>query len=361
MNRATQPVVIKQTIAERFTLPFLMRSVCWTLLVIVVCTLFAGCRSFRQQKHQQAELTTARQFSLRGADALQQQKYDVAEALFSESLRHSPTDERAHWGLAEVLYHRGDCQAAATHLQEASRTSGNNPDLLVRLGEMQMEEGKSEQAMVQADMALAVDWQHARAWELRGRVLESRSQWQEAQEAYHRSLMSQPNNPSVQIALAKIYQVSGRPQRALATLERMSDLQNPQYNAASTWALKGAALVSLGQFEESRVCLREASQRATNKDQQVFLQVAQLQAELGDLADARVNLGRVLSQDPNNPVALNVQQQLEQMFRQLPAASETVATTEKSNIITTSGGKGLPTNPLPNSFIGNPGGVRPSN
>lgn len=332
-----------------------------TAIAVAVCGSLGGCRAFRQKRDDPSALTMARQFSLRGADALQQQKYNDAEALFSESLRLSPTDERAHWGLAEVLYQRGDCQAAAVHLQEAAQTSGNNPDLLVRLGEMQMKAGKSDQAMIQADLALSVDWQHARAWELRGRVLESRSQWQEAQEAYHRSLMSQPNNPSVQISLANIYQRSGRPQRALATLERMSDLQNPHYDSTTIWLLKAAALASLGQVKESRLCLKEASQRASSKDLDLFLQMAQLQAEIGDLADARVSLGRVLSQQPQNPQALSIQQHLEQKFRELPVSSQSVATTQTADILTVSGSIKPQLNLLPTSPTANSPGPRPTN
>lgn len=271
-------------------------------------------------------LATARQLRLRGADALQQQKYSDAETLFSESLRHSPNDEQAHWGLAEVLYQRGECNQAAQHMNEAAKISGNDPARLVRLGEMQMEAGQADLAMIQADMALASDWQHAKAWELRGRVLEKRGQSQEAMEAYHRSLLSQPNNPAVQLALASIYLQLDRPQRALATIERMSDLQNPSYDKADTWLLKGTALARLGQVEESRNCLKEASQRVDGTSDQLCLQLAKLQSELGDWSDARANLGRVLSQDPNNSDALLVQQQIEKRFQEQGRTNPTNAT-----------------------------------
>lgn len=300
------------------------------MLLVVIC-FNLGCRSLVKNQQKQMALRTARQFSLRGADALQQHKYSDAEALFSESLRHSPTDERAHWGLAEVLYQRGECQNAAQHMNEAAKMSGSNPDLMVRLGEMQYESGMIDQAIIQADMALANDWQHAKAWELKGRVLERRGLADEAIEAYHRSLMSQPNNPAVQISLASVYQEQGRPQRALATLERMSDLQNPEYDKANTWLLKGAALASLGEAEESRTCLREASLRANGQDVQLCLKLAKLQADLGDLADARANLGLVLSQDPGNQAALLVQQHLEQKFLEMPAPRGAIVKTPKIN------------------------------
>lgn len=320
----------------------------WLILAIAICP-HLGCRSFGQRKPNPVSLANARQLRLRGADALQQQKYSDAEALFAESLRHSPNDEQAHWGLAEVLYQRGECNQAAQHMNEAAKISGNDPARLVRLGEMQMEAGQVDQAMIQADLALASDWQHAKAWELRGRVLEKRGQSQEAMEAYHRSLLSQPNNPTVQLALASIYLQLDRPQRALATIERMSDLQNPSYDKADTWLLKGTALARLGQTEESRNCLKEASQRVNGNNSQLCLQLAKLQSELGDWSDARANLGRVLSQYPDNPDALLVQQQIEKRFREQPSVNGTTPTTRIGEFQYASGPNQTPQQRYPTS------------
>ena len=279
-----------------------------------------------------AGLRQARQFSLRGADALQMQKYDDAEALFAEALRRCPTDERAHWGMAEVQWRRGNCQTATHHMEEASRMSGNNPDLLVRLGEMHLQAGRLDDAQLQADLALSYHRQHAGAWQLRGHICEQRQQWQEAIQCYHRALMSQPNNPTVQVALAGLYQQQGRPQRALATLERMADLQSHEYHSASTWLLKGQALASLGQIEEAKKCLRDASFRADPVDFHLFLQMAQLQTEVGEWAEARANLGHSLSLKPEHPEALALQQKLDQKFALLTAASASTRTTPTTTL-----------------------------
>lgn len=271
-------------------------------------------------------LRQARQFSLRGADALQMQKYDDAEALFAEALRRCPTDERAHWGMAEVQWRRGNCQTATHHMEEASRMSGNNPDLLVRLGEMHLQAGRLAEAQVQADLALSHHRQHSGAWQLRGHIHEQQQQWQEAIQCYHRALMSQPNNSTVQLALAGIYQRQGRPQRALATLERMADLQSQEYHSANTWLLKGQALANLGQVEEAKKCLRDASLRADPNDFSLFLQMAQLQTEVGEWAEARASLGRSLSLNPEHPEALALQQKLDQKFAFLTASSPSTRT-----------------------------------
>jgi Tfp pilus assembly protein PilF len=305
-------------------------------------------------------MMAARQLSLRGADSLQQQKYNDAEALFAEALKNCPTDERAHWGMAEVLFHQGNHAAATRHMHDAVQLSQSNPDLLVRLGEMRLAEGQSQQALQQANMALESNRQHAGAWELCGCVHQQGGDWEKAMEAYHRSLMTDPNNPAVQMALARAYYEIGKPQRALATLERMSDLQAKEYQSAETWMLKGAALAKLGQMDESRLCLREAQQRADDGQAQVLLNLARLQAEQGDMASARTNLGRVLSKQPNLSEALLVQSELEQKFL---AEARTGGKTDANSRFPTqpvSGPAHLPTPPPPQSSTSQNNPFRPN-
>lgn len=295
------------------------------LCVMAMTCCLGGCRGLRSGSRE-IGITEARQFSLRGADALQFKKYDDAEALFAEALRRCPSDERANWGMAEVQWHRGDCQTATTHMQEAARLSGNNPDLLVRLGEMLLEAGKLDEAMMHVESALASNWQHSGAWQLCGSIRQEQQQWQAAIDCYHRALMTKPNNPTVQMALAGLYHRTGRPQRALATLERMSDLQSQEYQSSSVYLLKGQALASLGQTEDAKLCLREAAMRADADDHRLFLHLASVQAELGQIAEARLSLGRVLRLRPDSEEALALQQRLEQQFASLVSTGGTSIT-----------------------------------
>lgn len=293
----------------------------WAILWLGATTMATGCRSF-PARNRELGMTEARQFSLRGADALQLNKFDDAEALFSEALRRCSTDERAHWGLAEVHAHKGNCQAAQLHLQEASRLSGNNPDMVVRLGEMHLAAGQVELAHKQAESALSVHRNHAGAWQLKGRICQEQQRWQEAVDCYHRSLMARPNSPEVQMSLAEIYLAMGRPQRALATLERMSDLQSSDYQQAGVYLQKGLALASLGQTDDAQECLREATSRASGSDYRLFLNVAKLQTDLGQIAEARFNLGRALSLQPSNDECLALQVRLDQQFASLVSTEQ---------------------------------------
>ncbi|MCA9133966.1 MAG: tetratricopeptide repeat protein [Planctomycetales bacterium] len=294
-----------------------LRAASLAIQGLLLCLLLSGlgCRTLRTRRQTQA-LSDARQNSLRGAEKLQQNKLKDAEFLFSEALRRSTADERAHWGMAEVLWQQGERGRAIEHMVRAAAISGENPDLLVRLGEMNLQEGYLDQALVQADAALQSQRHHAGAWALRGQVLHKRQQFEPAMDCYHRALINQPNSPHVQEALAELYHALGRPQRALATLDYMTDGQPEEKISAKTWMLKGQALADLGESAAAKNCLRNAALCAADDDMDLLLALVESQIATGDLAEARVCLGRAFRHDPQNPTALRMQNTLQHSFHQ---------------------------------------------
>jgi Tfp pilus assembly protein PilF len=288
---------------------------CRVIVLLAVCFLCQGCRSLRSVR-QTRELSAARQRSLRGTDELQQQNYDQAETLFAEALRRSPADERAQWGMAEVLWQRSECGAAIEHMEQAAKISGENPELRVRLGEMYLKEDELQAAMDNAERAIGSDRQNAGAWALRGQVLRRQHDLNEAMHSYHRSLIYQPNNPLAQIELAEIYRELKRPQRALATLDGMLDTRTDDQFPARAWMLKGLALADLGQRKDAQDCLKQAAICAADSDAALLLELAQVQFEAGELAEARICLGRALRHDPQNPQALSIQVAIDRRFRE---------------------------------------------
>lgn len=290
-------------------------------LACVVGSSCLGCRSLRPGQHTR-DLLTARQLSLRGADALQQEKWSDAEALFAEALRHSTADDRAQSGFAEVLWQRQQAGEATRHMLEAAELSGGNPDYLVRLGQMYLEQNDFEKAAQQADSALQSHRSHAAAWTLKADVLRRQGKLDQAIEHYHRALIHQPDSPLAQIAVAELYRSIGRPQRALATLERLADRRSPEEIPPRAWLLKGQALADLGARAEAIASLREAAMHAAENQSLLLVEVAQAQHLLGDIVDARICLGRVLQQDPQNPRALALQQQLAESFERMAALSD---------------------------------------
>ena len=283
------------------------------VLIVICCYCSTGCSALRANR-QTRELTAARQLSLRGAEALQQKKYGDAESLFSEAIRQSPADERAQSGYAEVLLQKGQVQAATEHMTSAVEISGENPDLVVRLGQMHLEQEELNLALQQADLALRNQRTHAGAWALKGDVLRKQNQPQAALDCYHRSLIYQSDAPQVQIALAEIYRQLGKPQRALATLNNLADHHSEEQVPPRAWLLKGQALADLGEDVEAKRCLQLATQYAGETQCGLLLELATAQFECGDLPEARLCLGRVLRQEPSNSSALELQGQLDQSF-----------------------------------------------
>lgn len=281
------------------------------LLLIVVGQI--GCRSLQTSRHTR-NLTDARQLSLRGAGLLQQQNYTEAGPLFSEALRHSTADERAQWGMAEVHWQNGDQQQAIQHMSQATILSGRNPDLIVRLGEMHLEAGQLDAAFTQAEAALEINRQHAQAWALRAQVLRQQGQSEQALECYQRALIHNADDTDTRVALAEIYHQLGRPQRALATLDQLADSRPTEAIPAEAWILKGQAFAALGEQPDAQHCLRQAAACSEAGDPELLLKLAELQYRAGDLAEARVCLGRALQQNPQNGRALALQAQLDQSF-----------------------------------------------
>ena len=276
-------------------------------LLVLTC----GCHSLRARRQTRA-LSDARQNSLRGTEKLQQNKLQEAEFLFTEALRRSSADERAQAGMAEVLWQRDENQQALEHMTSAVTTSGGNPDTLVRLGEMNLQLGMLDEAFKNAESAIENQRKHPGAWALRGKVLQQRRQFEEALTSYHRALCDQPKLPDIQIALAEIYRELGRPQRALATLDAMTDGQPGEQISPDAWMLKGMALADMGEVSAAQSCLKNAAMCCRDEASDTLLAVAQRQIEIGDYAEARICLGRAGRHDPDNPQTRHLQMLLEQ-------------------------------------------------
>lgn len=295
----------------------LLSPVTWRLAclvpILVPCLLSSGCRVLRNRDTR--DVTSARQLSLRGFDALQQRKYNDAESLFVEALRQSPSDERAQQGFSEVLWQRGERQQAATHMSRAVELSGANPDLLVRLGQMYFEQGDLDKAAEKADAALHSRRNDPTAWALKADILRCRGQLSEAIDCYQRALIYRPDWPEVQVIVAELYGLAKRPQRALATLDRMTDQHSENQIPPRAHLLRGQALADMGEREAALLCLRQAAPKLAAEQSGLLYEFAQLQYRLGDLVEARLCLGRALQHDPASSSALKLQSELDEVYQ----------------------------------------------
>src|SRR5262249_10944988 len=129
----------------------------------LLCTIIgiSGCRAFRSHKISDESIAAARQLSLQGMDAQHPGQWDRAGTLFATAILRCAVDERARYGYAEALWQRGAHQQAIEQMEEAARLSGNDPERLVRLGQMYRAQGDLTRAGRIADVAVAANGQLA--------------------------------------------------------------------------------------------------------------------------------------------------------------------------------------------------------
>ena len=277
---------------------------------------FVGCRTLRGTLPD-GRLVRARQLSLRGADLLRRSRFEDAQTLFDEAIRYCPSDERAHWGYATTLWENGRHSEAIVHMREAVRLSGSNPEFMIRLGEMYLAEGDAAGAMTQAEQVLKSHRDRADAWALLGDSQSRSDRLLEAIESYHRALLAQPDYPQVQLAVAELYRQAGRPNRSLATLDRMVDMHPSSCAQGETQLVRALALIDLDRRDEAVLALQSADKGLPLNKPQRHIDLVNAQCQLGELVEARISLGRFLQLFPDHASAIQLQSQLDNSFAYL--------------------------------------------
>ena len=211
--------------------------------------------------------------------------WNTADKLFHAALAESKTDDRAHRGLAESQWQRGERDSAIKHMEQAVRLSAGEPKLIERLGRMYLEVGRLKDANQQSLIALESARDSAPAWALRGDCLFQQEKLDDALAAYHRALALQPDFFDVQLQAAEIYRLQGRYDRLLATLDRFqeSSLDDVPYRVD---ILRGIAMRELRRGPEAKRCFQLAASKNL-ETAEPHLMIASLCLDNDDLAAAR--------------------------------------------------------------------------
>jgi tetratricopeptide (TPR) repeat protein len=289
-------------------------------LVAAAATSAGGCRVFRGHKISDESIAAARRLSLQGIDAQQRGHWDRAETLFAAAILKCPSDERARWGYAEALWRRGAFDQAISHMEEAVRLSGHDPERLVRLGQMYRARGDWQRAVELAERAIAANSQLAAAWALRGDVLLSQGQRGEALAAYHRALSYAPSLPEVQLAIADIYAEDNRPQRALTTLQALAGSFPPGQAPPEVLFRQGLVFRALNRHHDSVRVLRDLALRG-NPPPELLSELARSQMLTGDATAARQTIAAALNSFPHHAGCLAVADELGTSPGRIAAAS----------------------------------------
>lgn len=299
------------------------RALVWyayaAILTLPITGLF-GCAALRRNAVAE-NVVEARQMSLRGMDALQQGKSDVAESCFANAIQANPADERAHVQYAELLWQRGAYDDAISHLERSIKLSGDDPTLLVRLGEMYLARGYVDRAWRQAEQAIQSNRQLACAWALRGDIHRQRGELNEALTAYHRSLSYEGQSPRIQLAVTAIYREQNRPQRALSTLEHLAENYAPGELPTELLVEQGLALKALGRYEDAADKLALAAHRP-QPDPEILYHLGEARLLAGDLANARLAVAAALSIAPYHAACRDLHGRIDQQQQTFTASLE---------------------------------------
>lgn len=249
-------------------------------------------------------------------------QWDVAEGLFASALDLTAADDRAHWGLAESLWQRGERDAALKHMEAAVRLSASDPKLMRRLGRMYLDLGRLADADRQSLAALEADRQSAEVWALRGECLTHSGDYSGALAAYHRALALQPDFPDVQLQAAELYRLQGRFDRLLATVDRLKDsIGSDEVCPSRAHTLRGIALQQFQRHSDAQRCFQEAI-RGDPSDPEPYLYLAALHLEQGNIPAAREPLETAIALAPQSPRAI-------ELAGQVRGAADRVANTRE--------------------------------
>jgi tetratricopeptide (TPR) repeat protein len=205
------------------TIP-LVRTYAHSAQALAALTLLClGCRLPGWGGPVSGEVLNCRQLTQRGLSAMDRGQWDEAEIAFSQAVQSCGVDSEARRHYAEMLWRRGARGEAVAQLKEAVRLAGDDPLLVVRLGEMLLADSQLEPALACAQAALDLNPRLASAWVLRAETMRRADQPRQALADYHRALSCDRGNREALLQMAELHRQLNQPQRALVALQCLAD------------------------------------------------------------------------------------------------------------------------------------------
>lgn len=298
----------------------------WLIAIVLSYSLacLTGCRLMGRNAAGD-RLLASREMTLHGVDALEQGRFEEAEALFGQAIRHCSVDERARSGYAEALWQRGASDLAVAEMEKAVKLAPGNTEMLVRLGEMRLSRGDRDGALACAHQAIDRHGNDSAAWTLQGDVQRMQGELEAALASYHHAMRHDPSSLRPQLAAADIYRQQGRPQRMLATIDALADTYAADQVPAEVLFQRGLAQRDLGRFDDSVASLAAATKRGPASPE-MLAQLAEVQWLSQDVSGAQMTATEASRQFPESPRLRQLVAQLEsQNLRVASLPSDTAA------------------------------------
>jgi tetratricopeptide (TPR) repeat protein len=271
----------------------------WLLLLVALVPLATGCRTFGKRGPSAESMATCRQLTQQAIVATERSDWKRAESLLGRAVTACPADVDARRQYGEALWHRGATSTALAQFEEARHLSPEDVGLAVRTGELYLELGRATDGGRLAEESLRLDPKFAPAWTLRGRVAAASGQARQALADYQRSLGYAPDDHDVALLVAEAYRQLNEPERALLTLQSVSDDYAAGEQPQRIMYLEGLALAALGRHDDAAALLAQAARR-DRPNAEILYRLAEAEWHCGRAANAQTNLQEALALDPNH-------------------------------------------------------------
>jgi tetratricopeptide (TPR) repeat protein len=238
-----------------------MPSLIGIAYLVALLTMLAGCRLPGREGPVPESLAECRRLSQQGVAALERGQQQEAESLLAKAVATCSVDPEARRHYAEALWSRGARTEAVGQMEQSASYCGADPAFWVRLAEMHLALGRLDEAGKCAQQALGLDPKSASAWAVHARVMRAAGYLQQALADNLRTLDYAPHDRQILLEVAEIYRELNQPERALQTLQALSDTYAPGEEPVEVAYLTGLACLALGRYDNAIESLTAAIAR----------------------------------------------------------------------------------------------------
>lgn len=190
-----------------------------------------------------------------GSAQMDEAKYAAARASFDRALELAPADLRFRLGVAETYLQAKEYLAARRSLLEALGFAPDSPDVHARLGDLDEQENRHEEALEEYDAALRVDPKNLSGMLGRASALSGLKRFADAEKIARDLIVLNGKSPDAHSTLAQILDAEGKHLSAIAEY-RLALAEAP--NSAPLWGNIGWSQYEEGLMDESVTSGRKA-------------------------------------------------------------------------------------------------------
>jgi tetratricopeptide (TPR) repeat protein len=234
---------------------------------------------------------------------VEQKQYDQAIAAANAQIAKSPNTSNFYDLLGTALFDgKKDYSGAETALRKAIELDKNNTDALEKLGKVQIQEGKLDQALALYQQAIKENPREGRFYLLSGQLFEVQQNWDQAKAMYQQALAVSPDDPRAANNLAYVILEHGGNVDVAMNMAQTARRGMPNSpNAADTlgWAYyqKGIYHSAIDQFQEA---LRLNEKNGGPESATVHYHLGLAYQKVNQNALARQQLEKALKLKPEN-------------------------------------------------------------